>query len=55
MWTSLNQLPIEEMWEDDRYWLKELLIEKMRFTGRFQFDGEKMETGEMEWDVKNWG
>jgi 8-oxo-dGTP diphosphatase len=54
MWTSLNRLPFEEMWEDDRYWLKELLVEKMHFTGRFRFDGEKMESGEMEWDAKNW-
>jgi len=54
MWTRLTLLPFDEMWEDDRYWLKELLVERARFTGKFQFDGETMEGGEMEWDTKNW-
>ena len=55
LWTNLGLLPFEEMWEDDRYWLKELLIDRARFIGRFRFDGERMDGGEMEWDVKNWG
>lgn len=54
MWTPLTLLPFDEMWEDDRYWLKELLVERARFTGKFRFDGETMEGGEMEWDTKNW-
>jgi 8-oxo-dGTP diphosphatase len=53
-WTALNELPFEEMWEDDRYWLKELLVDGASFTGRFRFDGELMEDGEMLWGKDRW-
>lgn len=49
LWTSLDQLPFEEMWEDDRYWLAELLIEKKAFVGRFVFDDDRMLSREIEW------
>jgi 8-oxo-dGTP diphosphatase len=54
LWTRLDKLPFDEMWEDDQFWLKELLVERARFTGRFRFDGEKMEAGEMEWNPLIW-
>ena len=54
-WTPLTELPFEEMWEDDRFWLKELLMEGATFTGRFRFDGEVMEDGEMRWGKVDWG
>ena len=53
-WTPLSELPFEEMWEDDRYWLRELLVEGATFTGRFRFDGEVMEDGEMRWGKIDW-
>lgn len=54
LWTCLDELPFDEMWEDDRYWLRELLVEDAIFTGRFRFDGDRMEDGQMEWGSKNW-
>jgi len=40
-WTSLDQIPYHEMWEDDRIWLP-LLLAGDRFAGRFVFDGDAM-------------
>lgn len=54
-WTALAELPFGEMWEDDRFWLSELLTEGATFTGKFRFDGELMEDGEMEWGSGGWG
>ena len=34
LWTRLDRLPVDEMWEDDRYWLKELMKYHMQFNGR---------------------
>ena len=41
LWFQVNQIPYEEMWEDDQYWLPLLLAGK-RFRGRYLFDGERM-------------
>ncbi len=41
LWTSLDELPYDRMWEDDRYWLP-LMLENTRFTGRFLFDKHRM-------------
>ncbi len=49
LWTSLKELPFEEMWADDRFWLGEVLIDQKHFTGRFLFDDDTMLTHEMEW------
>jgi len=49
LWTSLQELPFEEMWADDRFWLGEVLVDKKNFTGRFLFDDDTMLTHEMEW------
>lgn len=54
LWTRLEVLPFDEMWADDRYWLKELLIERARFTGKFVFDGDAMLSGKMEWGMAHW-
>jgi 8-oxo-dGTP diphosphatase len=51
LWTPLEELPLEEMWADDRFWLKELLMERARFTGRFAFNGDQMIDGGVEWYV----
>jgi 8-oxo-dGTP diphosphatase len=49
LWTSLSELPFDEMWADDRFWLAELLLEKRHFVGKFLFDEDTMLTHEMQW------
>jgi len=41
LWTPLDAIPYEEMWEDDRVWLP-LLIAGTPFAGRFIFDNDVM-------------
>ena len=41
LWTSLTQIPYDQMWADDRHWLP-LLLEGKHFTGYFDFDGEEL-------------
>ena len=41
-WFSLNSIPYNEMWEDDRYWLP-LVINNLKFRAKFWFSGETME------------
>jgi 8-oxo-dGTP diphosphatase len=39
LWTPLGQIPWDEMWSDDRYWLP-LLLEGSDVEGSFLFDGD---------------
>ncbi len=41
LWTPLDALPLEEMWEDDRHWLPRLLAGE-DFQAWFEFDGDRM-------------
>ncbi len=42
-WCKINNIPFKKMWEDDAYWLPNIL--KGRFiSGKFIFDDEKMES-----------
>ena len=41
LWTPIDRIPYDEMWEDDRYWLPHLL-DGRGFDGRFIFDGDTM-------------
>jgi 8-oxo-dGTP diphosphatase len=41
MWFDFDQIPYDEMWEDDRYWLPQVLAGRA-FIAWFEFDGEKM-------------
>jgi 8-oxo-dGTP diphosphatase len=41
IWFQIADIPYDRMWEDDRYWLPQLL-EKRSFEGRFSFDGDRM-------------
>ena len=36
-WFNVNQIPYNQMWEDDKYWLP-LLISGQKFKGDFLFD-----------------
>ena len=38
-WVNLNELPYEEMWEDDRHWVP-LLLEDKKFKAEFYFDNQ---------------
>ncbi len=40
-WFPLNEIPYEDMWEDDKYWLP-LVINNIHFRAKFWFSGEKM-------------
>lgn len=41
LWTNVHQIPFDEMWADDRYWVP-LMLAGDRFRGCFRFDGEKL-------------
>ena len=41
MWFDFDQVPYDDMWEDDQYWLPQVL-NGSRFIAWFDFDGEKM-------------
>jgi 8-oxo-dGTP diphosphatase len=40
-WVPLDEIPYQEMWDDDRLWLP-LMLQGRRFLGRVLFDGERM-------------
>ena len=50
VWTDLDAIPYQRMWEDDRHWLP-LLLSEQSFLGRFVFDGEAMLWKEMVTDI----
>ena len=41
LWTPLDRIPYDEMWQDDRFWLP-LLLAGEYFRGRFVFEGDRM-------------
>jgi 8-oxo-dGTP diphosphatase len=41
-WFSQDDLPMNQMWQDDRYWLP-ILIHARKFRGRFQFSKDSKE------------
>lgn len=47
-WTEIDQIPWDQMWEDDRCWLPQML-EGQKFLGKFIFEGERMQWHEMTW------
>jgi 8-oxo-dGTP diphosphatase len=51
-WTRMADLPLERMWEDDQYWLPQMLEEKKTFVGRFWFEGERIRWMRVEHDVR---
>lgn len=40
-WCNIAEIPYDQMWADDRYWLPAALT-GARITGQFLFDGDKM-------------
>ena len=41
LWFDLNEIPFDEMWEDDKHWLP-LVVESKRFSGDWLFDGDRI-------------
>ena len=41
LWFPVNEIPYEQMWADDVYWLPHVLNDKKVY-GRFIFDGDEM-------------
>lgn len=41
IWAPVDDIPYDEMWEDDRIWLPHLLAGRS-FEGRYVFDGDRM-------------
>lgn len=41
LWSALDDIPYDDMWDDDRIWLPQL-IAKQPFSGRFLFEGDRL-------------
>jgi 8-oxo-dGTP diphosphatase len=56
LWTRMDRVPYEQMWEDDRYWLP-MVIRGERFQTRWIFDGDRMLDYHIERDgkIEAWG
>ena len=50
LWVPVDEIPYEQMWEDDRIWLPMLLDDEL-FQGRWIFDGDKMLEYELLTDI----
>ncbi len=46
-WVEQDQIPFDEMWADDRYWIP-MMLARQRFDGRFLFDGDRLVDYELE-------
>ena len=55
LWTRLDQIPYDRMWEDDKYWLP-MVVRGERFQTRWIFDGDRMVDYAMEADgtMESW-
>jgi len=49
-WFSKDKLPIDQMWEDDKYWLP-LLVEGLIFHGKFVFTSDSKKLVNHEIDI----
>ena len=41
LWTPVDAIPYDEMWEDDRIWIP-WMLEGKNFEGRYVFDGDRL-------------
>lgn len=41
LWTPVDAIPYERMWEDDQYWIP-IMLRGQRFQARWIFDGDRM-------------
>ena len=56
LWTRMDQIPFEKMWEDDKYWLP-MVIRGECFQARWIFDGDRMVDYEIvpDGNIEAWG
>lgn len=52
LWIDIRELPFDEMWEDDRLWLREVL-EGKTVRGWFTFEGESLLDHRVEFDSRD--
>jgi len=56
VWTKIEDIPWDKMWEDDAHWLPQML-EGHKFCGKFVFEGERIQWRDIQLDdagVKAW-
>ena len=46
-WKPVSEIPFDDMWTDDRYWIP-WMLDGRRFVGSFFFEGDKMLAGKVE-------
>ncbi len=52
LWVKVDEIPYEQMWEDDRIWLP-MMIRGERFQTRWIFDGDRMVDYDIQPDGQN--
>lgn len=52
LWTQISEIPYDRMWEDDQYWLPQMLVGQ-KFLGKFIFEGEHIQWREMKWEAED--
>ncbi len=52
MWVKVDEIPYEQMWEDDQLWLP-MMIRGERFRTRWIFDGDRMLDYDIQSDGRN--
>ncbi|MCX8497600.1 MAG: 8-oxo-dGTP diphosphatase [Akkermansiaceae bacterium] len=50
VWTAIDAIPYQRMWEDDQHWLP-ILLEDQSFLGRFVFESDRLLWSEVTLDV----
>lgn len=52
LWVKVNEIPYEQMWEDDQLWLP-MMMRGERFRTRWIFDGDRMVDYDIQPDGRN--
>jgi 8-oxo-dGTP diphosphatase len=52
LWVKVDEIPFEQMWEDDRIWIP-LMLRGERFQTRWIFDGDRMLDYDIQPDGRN--
>ena len=50
LWTDIENIPYDQMWEDDQHWMPQMLAGR-KFLGKFVFEGERIQWREMTWET----
>ncbi|HKX55898.1 MAG TPA: hypothetical protein VJN01_07350, partial [Xanthomonadales bacterium] len=52
LWVKVDEIPYDQMWEDDRIWIP-LMLRGERFQTRWIFDGDRMLDYDIQPDGRN--